>query len=296
MSRNRQPEQGAPQFVEAADGTPIAWRVEGEGPTLIFTNGLANSPFQWGALRARLADRARLVTWDFRGHGDSGPARDPRSVSMPTVVEDLGRVVEAACPDGQDFVLLGYSLGVQVNIEAWRPLSDRIRGMVHVLGTYGRPFDSLYGSRIMGRAAHGLLRLANGPTLSASFKLGRFVKPVAYVGARALGATGSGVGYSDFVGFLEELARVDGASFRALALAAQQHSAADLLPRIDVPVLVISGGRDLFAPPSIGARIADEAPDGQRVHLPRATHTGLLGHKTEICDDVVSFLELRQLI
>lgn len=287
---------GPPRLLEAADGTPLAWRAEGEGATLVFTNGLANSPYQWRAVGERLRGHARLVSWDFRGHGDSGPARDPRGLTIEGVVDDLQRVVDAAVGPDEPVVLLGYSLGVQVNLAAWRRFGHRVRGFVHVLGTYGRPFDSLYSSRVLGRATHGLLKAASGPALSLSFRFGRRAKPVAFGGARLLGATGARVGYRDFAGFLEQLGGVDGASFRALALAAQAHSAEDVLGEVDVPSLVISGGRDLFAPPSVGRRIADEASDSEHLHLPRAGHTGLLGHTAEITDEVERFLRGRGLL
>ncbi|HNH49645.1 MAG TPA: alpha/beta hydrolase, partial [Myxococcota bacterium] len=58
-------------FTRAVDGAELHFEVEGEGPVVVLSNGLANDAFQWKALRKGLAGRAKVVTWDYRGHGRS---------------------------------------------------------------------------------------------------------------------------------------------------------------------------------------------------------------------------------
>ena len=60
--------------VEARDGTAIAYRDEGSGPALVFTSGYTSSDFYWERLLPRFRGRARLITWDLKGHGRSEPA------------------------------------------------------------------------------------------------------------------------------------------------------------------------------------------------------------------------------
>ena len=116
-------------------------------------------------------------------------------------------------------------------------------------------------------------------------------KPVGYVAGRLVRAVEPGVGYAAIAGFQEQLALVDGPSFKALALAGQEHSAADVLETIDVPMLVVQGGLDIMAPPSIGPEIVARVRQAWHVLLERAGHTGLLGHAEEIADLVEGFLE-----
>jgi pimeloyl-ACP methyl ester carboxylesterase len=280
----------APRTLAAADGTRIAWRVEGEGDLVVLVNGLANDAYQFGTLRRRLAATHRVVTWDHRGHGESEPARDPATFDLRGAVDDLARVVEAAAEPGERATLIGYSLGCQVAYEAWRSFPERIGCLVHILGTFERPFDTLY-NRPIGVLGHLLLRALPGPVFTAMFRGSPRSGPLSFVAGRAIRAVEPGVSYTALKGFTDQMGRLDGPSFRALALGAQQHSARDVLPTIDVPLLVITGGLDVMAPPAIGDRIEQLVPHCQRVHLKRAGHTGLLGHGEEIAHLVEGFLD-----
>ena len=279
----------------AADGTALSSTLQGEGRLVVLTNGLANNAYQWTTIRRRLAGRARVLTWDYRGHGRSQPARDVGSVSIESAVDDLVRVVDAATGPDERFTLAGYSLGCQVNYEAWRRLSARVDGIVHLLGTFEHALDGLYGGHLGGLPA-ALLQRTPGWLFSALYRSGARIAPFGYLGGRLIRAVEPGVGYRAIAGFLQQLALVHGPSFKALALAGQRHSAADVLATIDVPLLMVQGGLDIMAPASIAERVVDRVPQASYVHLPRAGHTGLLGHGDEIADLVEGFLDEHGLI
>jgi pimeloyl-ACP methyl ester carboxylesterase len=50
------------------------------------------------------------------------------------------------------------------------------------------------------------------------------------------------------------------------------HSAHDLLPTIDVPVLILAGQRDAFCPLPCQQRMHDMTPNSELVVYPEATH------------------------
>jgi len=86
---------------------------------------------------------------------------------------------------------------------------------------------------------------------------------------------------------------VDPESLRRVGLAAQRHSARDLLPSIDVPVLLVVGGRDTFAPPHLGTSIREALPDCEYVFLPDMTHTGLFEDPALLATRIKRFLQQR---
>ena len=64
----------------------LAYEMTGDGPlTVVLTHGLAASQATWAAQVAALAPRHRVLTWDLRGHGASGPNE------APCTLGDLGR-------------------------------------------------------------------------------------------------------------------------------------------------------------------------------------------------------------
>ena len=281
--------------IFAPDGTRVAWRARGEGTPLVFCNGLANDAFQWGTVLDRLRGRARLVTWDYPGHGDSEPARTAEAVDIPALVSELGQVVDAAAGPEARVVMLGYSLGCQVALASWGALSSRIRGMVCALGTPGKPFDTFYGP-VLGKVAHGLLRVTPTRVLGAALKAGSALGPVSFYSSQLAGTTERGIRYREFAPWLDHMGRLDARSFKAMSLAAQRHSAEDLLGSIDVPTLVVAGGTDVFTPPERARAIDAALPDSEQVFLPEASHAGLVGHGEPIAEAIEEFLTRRGLL
>ena len=71
--------------VSSRAGSALAFQVrEGPGPTCIFVNGIATVSSYWAPLLDHLEGRARLVTWDLKGHGDSAPAPTAAAAAAPT--------------------------------------------------------------------------------------------------------------------------------------------------------------------------------------------------------------------
>lgn len=255
----------------------------------MLTNGYSTSSFYWTHLLERFAPATRLVTWDLKGHGASGPARAADSCAVPELVDDLRRVMDAAGIERA--TLLGFSMGCQIVLEAWRHMPQRIEALVPILGTYGRPFDQVLHPRI-------------GPTVARVF---RHIGP--HIGARGLRATaalmrtgighrfnvltgmvGAGVSRQTMRDFYEHLGAIDGPTWVAMGIAAQEHSAADLLGQIEVPVLVVSGGRDRLTPHAISVEMVRQIPRGEHLSLPEACHTGLYEYPDAIGDALERFL------
>ena len=92
--------------VDSADGTPIAYRTEGEGPVVVFVNGaLSVADDAAGLAAAVAAEGFTAVAWDRRARGDSG---DARGSTPEREVEDLAAVIEAV---GGDAIVVGHSSG-----------------------------------------------------------------------------------------------------------------------------------------------------------------------------------------
>ena len=72
--------------------------------------------------------------------------------------------------------------------------------------------------------------------------------------------------------YFHGMSQVEPELFISMLEQAQAHSADDLLPRIDVPTLVIAGGRDTFIPPHSLRRLADAVPNSRWQLFPGATH------------------------
>ena len=102
--------------VQSEDG--VALHVEEVGPsdaplTVVFVHGYALSLrafyYQRAALVERFGDRIRLVFYDQRGHGRSGPSV-PGGATIEQLGRDLFTVLDTVVPAGP-IVLVGHSMG-----------------------------------------------------------------------------------------------------------------------------------------------------------------------------------------
>lgn len=281
------------RYVLGRDRTRLAWRSRGEGPLVLMTTGVSVSEYMFQPLIGALTPHARVVTWDFAGHGDSDPGRDLEGMTIPGVVHDLERVLDAT--GEEQAVLVGFSVGCQVTLEAWRRFPERIRGIVLLLGTPGMPLERFL-SPTFGPLSARILQNLPSPVFGAILGAGAAASPVPFHIARALGAVEPWMRHRELAPFIHHLGALDAASFKHLVLAAQAHSAQDVLPTVTVPTLVVVGGTDVFTPPDVGEAMGEGIPGAETVFLPEAGHAGLIGHQQQIDEAVVEFLKRRELI
>jgi len=278
--------------VLAPDRTQIAYSVSGRSasarPALVLTNGLTTSSFFWKYLQPHWRNTHTVVTWDLPGHGRSEPAQSELSASIEGQPAILARVMDAAGVSSA--VQLGWSVGCQIVLELYKQLPERCLA----LGTLFGPAEhalTLTALPIPGAWIHAWLNHKHGVTSAAIVQAAAQIAalPGGPALARALGLVGSGD--QDVRQLLADLGRVDSKTGQRMALSAQAHSAFDVLARLHVPLLILAGERDAFAPPErVGAPMHEAAPGSVFVTLPGATHTALLDHADQIADAVDHFL------
>lgn len=115
--------------VASADGVPIRYAVRGSGvPALVLIHGWTNTSEIWGEHPTTLSRSHRVVTLDLAGHGESGLERS--NWSMEAFAGDVVAVVEEL--ELQRVVLVGFSMGAAVALEAATRMPSRTTGVVLV--------------------------------------------------------------------------------------------------------------------------------------------------------------------
>src|SRR5438874_13272727 len=107
------------RHVAARDGTRIGYQVRGpEGaPCVVLANGLGGTYVTWKYLYDALAGY-RTICWDYRGLFTSAAPSDERAITIPHHVDDLVAILDRE--QVIDFVIVGWSMGVQVAFETLR--------------------------------------------------------------------------------------------------------------------------------------------------------------------------------
>ena len=116
--------------VNSADGIEIYAEVHGEGVPVLFSCAFATTHENWRPqVEPLVAAGARVVLWDYRGHGRSDAPYDRDAYSMDRVLDDLARVLEWAV-GSEPAVLAGLSFGGLASLHFAARQLARVRGLV----------------------------------------------------------------------------------------------------------------------------------------------------------------------
>jgi pimeloyl-ACP methyl ester carboxylesterase len=219
--------------VAASDGTGLYAEAHGAGIPLVFSCALCTTHENWRSqVEPLVAAGARVILWDYRGHGRSQAPESPDAYSMERVVDDLGRVLDWAAP-GERVVLGGLSFGGLASLHFALAHPARVRALLLVDSGPGfkNPKAQHGWERQVERTAVYLetkgfpafvASRASTTTIGARPEL-----PAAQAAARAIEAQSPG-GVANF----------------ARRIAALAPPVIDQLATIDVPALVVVGEKD----------------------------------------------------
>jgi pimeloyl-ACP methyl ester carboxylesterase len=117
-------EEVALKTVSSADGTLIAYDLDGTGLPIVLVHGMTGSrSSSFAGLRPRLQDDLTVVPMDRRGRGDSGDRPD---YAIEREFEDVLAVVNTL---GAPVLLFGHSFGAVCALGAAMQ-SDRVAGLI----------------------------------------------------------------------------------------------------------------------------------------------------------------------
>ena len=277
------------RHVIARDGTRLGYQVRGEGPTVVLANGLGGTYLAFSHLYGALG-AYKTVCWDYRGLYSSSPAADPRANTVAHQVEDLIDILAAEGVD--EFVMVGWSMGVQVAFEAVRRYPARVRGLYLINGTFGRAFRTVMGSRLIGRTIPMLLRLVRAQAQLA----GRATKLVAGSDAlitamKRVGLVSQTIDIEIFRAVAAGFQQIDWVIYSDLLSRLDEHDAEDVLPSIAIPVTIVTGDKDLMTPPSTAEHLHRAIAGSRMVVIKGGTHYTPVEYPAVLVDELGRLLD-----
>jgi 3-oxoadipate enol-lactonase len=286
------------QTLRSRDGVPIYYESLGseraDAPVLLLCNGLGGKLYAWEPLLERFGATHRILTWDYRGLFRSGSPTRTQHLSIPHHAADAIDILDAECVPKA--TLVGWSMGVQVSLEAALEAAPRVERLVLLNGSYGHIFET--GLQPIARLP-GLHRLLHSITETLIARR-RIADVVAAVATNELHVTGVGAAIGWLWGnprlldmYRQYVTDVFGESFEnylRLFQALDAHSVYHLLPEVRQPALVISGRLDWLTPASMSREIARRLPRAERLHLGSGSHFALLEKSRLVLDRMERFM------
>ncbi len=277
------------RFMTAPDGTRIAYGVAGKGPALVLSNGLTTTKNFWVHLWPAWTERYTVVTWDYPGHGESAPTNTERGATIEAQPAILAGILDELGIESAAHV--GFSVGCQVLLELYRQFPERCDALIALLGTAEHAISSTgmwLPAPLLSRIFHRTPRALFAPGFRV---LSQFANTQAGLAlGRRLALVGS-ASADDMAGIIDHFGQLDPDTMRVMACSAEAHSAVDVLPTVRVPMLIVAGDKDVFAPAErVGVPMHRAAKGSQLLRLPEATHTAMVDHAREIDAAVETFL------
>ena len=232
----------------------LAWQDEGQGVPVVLLHAFPLNKAMWAEQRRALARRYRLITPDFRGHGESAVGEEDST--MERLADDLRSLLDELSLE--KVVLGGLSLGGYVSFAFYLKYARRVTALI-LADTRATP-DTDEGQR----ARYELAAVAEkeGSAAVAERMLPRLLgettrntRPVVVDQVRQLilGTPAQGIA-------------------RALRGLAVRPDSTPLLLRIYCPVLVLVGSEDVLTPPAEAETMARAIPQAELEVIPAAGH------------------------
>jgi pimeloyl-ACP methyl ester carboxylesterase len=255
------------------DGTRIVWYSGGnpDGDPIVLSNGLGGNIDVWELFVDYFGDRFRIVTWDYRGLYGSGPAADPDHYTIPHHLADLHQLLDEA--DVKDPILVGWSMGVQLNFELCREHPDLARALIAINGTSGRPFSTICGTNLFEPGVPPILQI-----IREHWEKARFLGPLAIESPwflkslQTLGLAGATLDKEIFLKVARSFVQLDMGIYSRILEGLGEHDASDVLETLPIPVLVIAGQRDAMTPTSASEHMVAQIPTAELCVVPASTH------------------------
>jgi len=235
----------------AVDTTRIYYRLEGREdlPLLVLSHSLGLDHGQWDQQMPALLTRFQVLRYDIRGHGASDTA--PGDYTIEQLSRDILALADAL--NIREFFFCGLSLGGMIGQWLAAHAPERVTRVVLANTSPYYADKSPMETRRAKVRTEGMSAVVD-LVMQRFFTSASLEKNPPYVAwARRM------------------LLSMDPAGYAACCSAILAMDQRELLPRIKVPVLVISGDHDLSTPwTGAGEILAKSIPGAAVVHLPTA--------------------------
>jgi pimeloyl-ACP methyl ester carboxylesterase len=255
----------------AIDGLNIAYRTAGAGRPLVLLHGGVSDGREWRPQMEELSDEFFVVAWDAPGCG--GSSDPPESFRLGDYADCLATFIRALKLDRPHVLGLSFGAGLALALSERYP---SIPASLILASAYAGWAGSLPSEEVQQRLS-GALRDTERP---ASELVSKFL-PSLFAGAVS-GRT------------IEEISTIMSefhpAGTRTMVRSFAEADLRHVLPRVEVPTLLLYGEKDERAPRAVADALHEGIPDSRLVFIPGVGHQSNLEAPARFNAEVRGFL------
>ena len=265
---------GRPMPHAIVNGIRLAYSDQGIGLPVVFLHGFPLNRDMWMPQIQGLSDRARIITVDLRGHGESDAPL--WQYTMEQFADDVARLLDHL--GLQQVVLVGLSMGGYIALTFCRRHAHRLKALVL---TDTRAQADTEDGRV-GRFQMAQTAYRKGPVAIQDIMVPKLLCPRTLQSNRAV---------VEQVEAMISRMELSGLAGDLIAMAGRPDSV-PLLPSIRCPTLVLVGEQDQPTPVSDARLMADRIPGARLEIIPDAGHLPNLEQPALFNEALWQFLSL----
>lgn len=247
----------------SVDGGNLFYDRHGSGPPVVLIHGGWQDSTAWRGQVEHFADQYDVITYDIRGHGQSGPT-DTDHYSVELFVDDLETLLVELGVERP--ILAGISVGGLVVRSFLARHPDRVRGAV-----VGGPFQSMAPLTLPTDLNPFLSPISAVSQMASTVGSAATFRSLVTTMAATNGGTWLSVDPDVREHAIATAGDVSTAEYTKLFRVIYEHDPADV-SHVQTPLLVLAGDHETGQIKRQGQALAENVPNGVYRELPGAAH------------------------
>ena len=264
-------------WYESRSGNQLPYEERGAGAPIVMLHGWCMSSAVWKYQLEGLAASHRILAPDLRGHGRSRSQSE--NLSFAGFTEDLIDLFDSLGLSG--VVLVGWSMGAQIALQACAGLSSRLAGLVLVSATPRFTASADFPHALADKEASGMRLKVQRNTRRA---LDGF-----YTRLFAEGELESHSRAAEITHLLSSIESPDTAAVLDSLDALTSADMCPLLAAITNPTLIINGEQDRICLPPASQYLKTHIQGAEQKVFPNCGHAPFLTYSDQFNAEIIRF-------
>ena len=259
-------------YFKSFDGTQIYYESRGTGEPIILVYGIACLINHWHHQIEYFAKNYQVIAFDLRGHHKSAMIEGYDHLSLEATCKDILLLMEHLNISKAHF--LGHSFGAPLILQAYDMKPEAFLSMGFINGFSKNPIKGMFGLDVIEPFFYFVKsQYEQHPDLWRSLWKTAVDNPLAMVLAGLAGGFNLHLThFKDIEVYARGVARMDLEVFLVMFEELMKFDGDNILPKIAVPALVISGEKDNVTPQKFQHEFRDKIPHSEFVSVPYGSH------------------------
>jgi pimeloyl-ACP methyl ester carboxylesterase len=276
---------------ESFDKTPIYYEVRGKGEPLVLIYGIACLMNHWHFQTEYFSKNYQVITFDLRGHHKSQPLGNPQNLKLSDLVQDIQGLLKHLNISKAHFA--GHSFGTPLLLQLFESSPELVASMTFINGFSKNPIKGMFGLDVVEPFYHFVKeQFQKSPDLWTTLWRMAVDNPLSMLLAGAAGGFNLKLThFKDIEVYARGVAHMDLRIFLELFDSLMNFDGDNILPKVNVPTLIISGENDNVTPQSFQQDFHRKIAGSEFVLVPYGSHCTQLDFPDYINMKIEAFLK-----